>query len=279
MHLGLGLHRGLLYIANYCMHVVRKITRKKKISTICFFPHQPTIADVLFKISVWNGYQIQEKMSDSDVVVYWNDTTKPGKCLFKATVNAGVTTIAKDYISDVFTEVFGREITINPVKSTGVCVKKNKKNAKHDGVIEQCPLEPQEGYVYQKLINNVISNDIVEDIRIPVINYVIPLVYIKKRSIANRFKNDNCTSNAYKAENVLLDEEIHNVVHFCKKLQIDYCEIDAIRDYPTGDLYIVDVNHCPSGPPNHLPLSKSIYAIWQLARKFDTEYGKRFEKI
>ena len=148
----------------------------------------------------------------------------------------------------------------------------------HDGVIEQCPVIPREGFVYQKLINNVLPNGMVEDIRIPVINNTIPLVYKKNRQLSNRFSNDNSNTKVYKTTSVLSEKEIRNILHFCEKLQIDYCEIDAVRDYPEGLLYIVDVNHCPSGPPNHLAFGKSLYVIRKLAHSFDVEYGNHTDQ-
>lgn len=56
----------------------------------------------------------------------------------------------------------------------------------HDGVVIQSPIdEVDEEFVYQRVVNNNISNDYIEDIRVPVFGEEIPFCYLKRRLVRN----------------------------------------------------------------------------------------------
>lgn len=274
MHLELGIHRNFLKLIHNISILSHKIIKKKQIKSIYFFPEKPKIFDVIYKVSIWNGYKISESAENADVKVHWEDCTYPKTITHRRFINSQCKTISKVDVEKSFEKIFGYKLFVNPRTFKGKCVKKNNLNAKHDGVVIEFPVaKPEQGFVYQYLINNTVDNRKVEDIRVPFIKGEIPFVYLKYRSIATRFSNDNCYAKLRKVSIVLSAEEISNIIEVCNDMNLEYCEIDAIRDYSTGKLYIVDVNHCPSGPPNHLSIFSFLKALKIISKTFDRKFG------
>ena len=55
-------------------------------------------------------------------------------------------------------------------------------------------------------------------------------------------------------------------------LRVEYGEIDAVRDRSSGQLYIVDVNPTPFGPPNHIDRRGYYRAIARMADAFQRAF-------
>ncbi|MFC1887403.1 hypothetical protein ACFLYK_01190 [Candidatus Cloacimonadota bacterium] len=255
--------------------IYRRLVLKEKPKTVYFYPNQPFIWDVIFKISIWKGYKFTESPEKADLKFDWEDTTFPSHKNTEGYINSNCSSISKITISRVFEKVFGYDLLIDPETYTGRCVKKSDLNAKHDGKIVNCLVhEADNDCVYQRLINNKVEDKLVEDIRIPVINGFIPLVYLKYRPVEMRFSNTNSSVELVEPKTVLTNLEQHKIKEFCNILKVDYCEIDAVRDYPDGTLYIVDINHCPSGPPNHLSKISAFKAIRLMADEVDKQFIK-----
>lgn len=276
MHLGLGIHKNFLILLHSVSILYRKLILKKRIKSIHFYPEKPKIFDVIYKVSIWNGYIISDSSENADIKLHWEDVTFPKVITDRSFINSRCKTISKIDIEKSFEKIFGYKLLINPSTFKGKCVKKNNLNAKHDGIIIECPIaKPEQGFVYQYLINNTIDHHKVEDIRVPFIKGEIPFVYLKYRPITTRFSNDNIFTKIKKVSNVLSTDEIANIIRVCNDMKLEYCEIDTIRDYPTGKLYIVDINHCPSGPPNHLSFFSTLSAIKIISKTFDKKFGLR----
>ena len=274
MHLGLGLHRNFLKLCSKLTILHRKYVRKREKKSIYFFPEQPKIFDVINKISIWNGYHFSHSEENADIKVHWEDCTFPSCYCNECFINSQCKSISKEDIEKLFKKLFGYNLCIDPIAFQGKCVKKNNLNAKHDGQIIECPIKDVEGnYVYQYVINNLIDSSTVEDIRIPIVKDAIPFVYLKYRKKSERFSNKNKKVKYKKVHEVLSEKEVGKLLQLCDQLRIDYCEIDAVRDYPEGKLYVVDVNHCPSGPPNHLSFFSTMNALSMLSKSFDEKFG------
>jgi hypothetical protein len=188
-------------------------------------------------------------------------------------MNINCTDISKDKISQIFEEVFGYGLNINPKKFIGECVKKNNLNAKHDGIIIKCPVENiEEGFVYQKILNNKIDNDLVMDLRTPVFKGVIPFIFLKYKKMKDRFTNDLYKSVIASCSEHLTEEEIKKISEFCLQLKLDYGELDILRNKDDGKIYIVDVNYTPWGPPAKLSESENKMAVIRMSESFKKIY-------
>ena len=286
MNLGWGLTTNSLEIIRKLIVLLKRILLSKNFKTIFFYPEFPCYRDVIYKICFINGHKMVRKPGNTiDLVIHWDENTfwkehqQIEKCKDSIPkINNDCKNISKPLIDKYFQEIFGYSIQIDPTKFLGKCVRKNVLNAKHDGKIINCPVkEADKKYVYQHIINNSLDGKIVEDVRVPIFKNSIPFVYLKYRPIDDRFSNTNDKVLISKTEDILSNNEIDKIHHFCRKINLNYGELDIIRNYPKGTLYIIDVNNCPSGPPNHLGLFKSIKALLKLSKQFNDVF--LFDKL
>jgi hypothetical protein len=246
--------------------------------TILFYPQRPKTYHAVYKICHKLGYRIVNNPDvPADVVIRFEDTTfgKQYPVLQKLEkehriINGRCTNISKKYVDEVFTEVFGYSMTIDPTVYPGAYVQKSDINALHDGTVLSYPTEPKDGYVYQLLINNSVDQETVEDLRLLIVDGTIPFVTRRFKSIDDRF---DITTGAKLAEtnDVLSQEEIRKVIQFCTTIGLEYGEIDALRDRDTGLLYLIDVNNTPAGPIGPMYHELETLSEWftRMARAFD----------
>ena len=235
----------------------------KKHKTALFFPSFPSKQMVLYKVFRHLKYNITNNPElPHDIIIYWDDTTyrQPNSLIdsmaeTERIINRHSIDISKTYVNQVFEQVFGYSSFVDPCSFHGAMVKKSEINARHDGEIVMGPVEPRDKYVYQKLIHNLWGDEFVADMRIPVINGEIPLVFVKYKSLSTRFglfkRNHHKKKNTLllKTEEILSKDEIIKLKAFCKSSGLDYGELDVLRDNTDGRIYVVDVNNTPTGPP------------------------------
>lgn len=235
------------------MHGIRKAHRdrwsKKKVA---FYPGFPCFGFSLYKILRVLGCRMTNAMDPSaDLLVRWelNTYMQPMSAVPQGmrTINAACLDISKEHVDLVFHEVFGYRSFVNPQDFEGLCVKKSNSNATHDGQIIECPSkENEEGYVYQKLIDNQIDDEFVLDVRVPVIGQDIPCVLYKYRRLIDRFNHID-KAKIQEVGDVFTTEEVAKIKLFCTKIGLDYGELDVLRDKKDGKIYIIDCNTTPYG--------------------------------
>jgi hypothetical protein len=197
----------------------------------------------------------------------------PGKTDTKMhIINHACDDISKEHVEKIFQHTFGYDTFIDPLTFQGIAVKKNNINAMHDGEIIRCPIDKKEdGYVYQKLINNHIGNNLVEDLRITIIHYNPVLCQIKQRSEAARFSRQTSLTYLVDPYQALNDDERKSLSQFCNNLGLEYGSLDVLRDKNDGKIYIVDANNTPHGP-DKLSKKEKRLAVRILAVAFKNEY-------
>jgi hypothetical protein len=187
-------------------------------------------------------------------------------------INGRCTDVSKHHVQQAFRDVFGYDLAVNPTTYHGQVVEKSDVNARHDGRVLDAPIDSGEvrpECVYQRLIDNSSPHSgLVVDHRVPVYGRQIPLVYMKYRPIGTRFSNDNAFVEVAEAEEVLSTEECTRLLHLAEVLEIDFGELDVLRDRD-GRLYVVDAAKTPGGPPNGLPEEQAKRAVGRLAETFD----------
>ncbi len=170
-------------------------------------------------------------------------------------LNLHSTDISKRHIDEVFGEVFGYAMSVDPETYKGTCVRKSDTNAVHDGAIRE------EGYVYQKLVNSYCGNDQVMDMRIHIFRDTIPFL-LKRYKNTNDIFHMTVGAEIAETDELLSKDEQEKILMYCKKLGIDYGELDALRDNDDGNLYIVDANNTPAGPIGPIFFNKKKYKVW-----------------
>lgn len=252
--------------------------------TIICFPDQPReIGYEIVKISMILGVQIRKESANPHLGVAWQDTTvrtfllpqKPAYFL-----NSHCPDIGKDKIEEVFESVFGYPLRIDPTTHNGTCARKSVLNAKHDGIVVNCPIEKAEpGYVYQRLINNKFDDEHIFDLRTPYYRGTLPLIYRKLRPIKTRFKDANAKVELFRTEDFFSLEERELLSKFGRALDLDYGGFDVLRDVETNKIYVVDVNTTPFGPPVELSTCDRKRALAILAPAFQKHFIDAFPEI
>lgn len=264
----------------YYYHLVLNKTGTK---TILFYPEFPSKRAIIYKMIRYLKYNITNNLSHVfDLVINWEDSTYRTKDnLLKELekkhliLNINCNNISKEEVNTVFEKVFGYSLHVDAAKFVGRCVKKSNLNAKHDGVTVNCPLDKKdENYVYQKILDNSFDENLVYDLRVPVVNDAIPFVYLKFKKTDERFTNNVYKSTLEETNKYLSEEEKKNIVRFCNDIGLDIGELDVIRNKDDNKIYIVDVNNTPWGPPFRLPEKDGNFAIKTLAEKFSEKFVK-----
>ncbi|MBM3421387.1 MAG: hypothetical protein FJY11_09660 [Bacteroidetes bacterium] len=229
--------------------------------TILFYPEYPRRRGVLYKVFRSMGFNITNDPSNPhNIRIFWSTATiKEQDQVVRdwaetgGAINMNCTDVSKSRVDAIFTAIFGYSSLVDPLTYGGEMVKKSEINAAHDGVIVKGPVEPENGFVYQKLIDNSVEGGMVADLRIPVIMNTIPHVYVKYKRMKYRFGHFSRTDtrkrgvDIMKPDQVLSDDEISRIKLYVREFGLDYCELDVLRDKATGLIYIVDVNNAPFG--------------------------------
>ena len=252
-----------------------------KTKTMLCYPHFPSRGSTIYKIAKILGYNVTNKPSRSfNHVVYWEYLTFREEFALMdklsaefEVVNLHNRDISKERVDRIHQEIFGYNTRIDPTQYQGKAVRKSDINAIHNYAVIECPIvETQTGDFYQILINNEVENGTrVEDIRVPVIKGTLDFVYLKHRDIKVRFKNPiYCKPTPI--EKLLSQYEIDLLNQFIERFQLDYGEMDVLRNRDDGKIYVIDVNNTPQGPPSGITPKDAEWALNKMAQT----YAQRF---
>lgn len=162
----------------------------------------------------------------------------------------------KSNVQRIWQKTAGYGTVIDPSHHRGRAVVKMEQNGTHSGRIVTLPVpSPEPGMVYEQVIDNAASEEMVYDLRVPFILGHPALAYVKFRSRHRRFENRNDRVRLVSAAEVLTLDEIDLCSRFCAAIGLDYGELDILRDGGSSRIYVVDVNNTPAGPPKGLTLA------------------------
>jgi hypothetical protein len=187
----------------------------------------------------------------------------------KHVINDTIFDCRKENVERVFARVAGRDLHVNPLSYRGIAIEKSSRNAEHDATFVKLPIaEPRYGKVYEMLVDNTIGKSLVYDIRVPFLYGHAPFAYVKFRSESCRFENINSFVKLRTTADVLSREELAVCRKFCQEIGLEYGELDVLRDKKSREIYIVDANNTPAGPPKALSIDERDYAIRMLGLAF-----------
>jgi len=205
------------------------------------------------------GLEPASPSNDTKLHLYFNDQTYlDTQKNSPAGINRDCTDISKTRVAKVFEDVFDYGLNVDPRTATPPFICKSEFNGRHDGYVSHTNIEPQPGWVYQKLIQTETPDKTVLDLRCPTVFGGIPLIYLKERPIKKRFENMNSRVRLAKTEDYLSNKERKLITKFCKVMKLDWGGLDILRDANDGKIYIVDVNKTDMGPPLALPLKEKL---------------------
>jgi hypothetical protein len=249
--------------------------------TIAFTPDKPRPWYLIWPVMHCAGARLVDDPADADIVMSFDDatTTNPLPPLSTSrrkavrTVNFNCTDISKTTICKAFERVAGYSLGVDPATYAGPIVDKSEINAAHDGRIVQGPIEAQPNRCYQRLIDNEIAGGLVEDLRTCTVGGRPVLVFLKRRPLGRRFKNENVDVAWVRPEEVYTAAEIDLIRRFASEIKLEWGGIDVLRDRNDGRIYIVDANKTDMGPPVAMKLGQKLRATRLLARAFGNSFA------
>ena len=238
---------------------------------IWFTPDRPRPWYLVWPVLHAAGARIARSPAEADSIFFFDDVTDSAPPDMRADtqrLNFDCESISKSHVAAVFEEVFGYPLSVDPAAWTGPMVEKSEQNAAHDGRILHGPCEARPGRAYQRVIDNRLDETLVEDIRCPTLAGEIPLVFLKRREIDNRFANANREVLLARPEDHFSEDELGRLAEFTRRMKLDWGSLDVLRDRADGRLYVVDVNKTDMGPPTALPFKSKLRAVRILAAAF-----------
>ena len=190
--------------------------------TIMFVPDTPFFVYTAWKMARLARLTVVPcSAGAADIVMYFKDETvsvnDPSYVASWYTLNAGCTNIAKDHVAMIFAQVFGYDLSIDPLTYRGRAVEKSKANCRHDGRIVELPIDrPDPDMEYQKLVDTT-QGDQVVDIRTSIIGGRIPSVVLMTRPAATPFANIATTVTPIAPEDAFTPVEQTLILKFCPR--------------------------------------------------------------
>lgn len=246
---------------------------------LAFAPSPPSAWYLLWAAARTAGARFVAPQN-ADAIIYFEDVTTAEAPAVDAPahiprLNFACQDVSKSRVAAVFEDVFGYSLSIDPTTYRGPAVEKSEHNGAHDGRVVQCPTPPRPGFVYQRMIDTVAKDGMVEDIRCPTLFGDIPLVFIKRRPVARRFENANAQVLLRRTDDLLSADEQRKLRAFAQAMRLDWGGLDVLRDRQDGRIYVVDVNKTDMGPPTTLPLAHQVRAALRLARALRTALARQ----
>jgi len=227
----------------------------------------------------WKLFQMMgivvTKDQDADISYYHEDSTNASDPKrFRKFINGKCTDISKSKVHDAFQNAFGYSIAVDPLVHSGVMVSKSNSNAQHDGFIVQGPIEkPEANRVYERLIDNLITDSEILEYRVCVIGQDIPYVIINRRDRDKRFDAAyQHTRSIVANDNVFSDAERRMIIACAHELGLDIGEFDVLRDKQSEQIFIVDANKTPKSPPSQLFNRKGLDCLAKAAASFEKQF-------
>ena len=251
-----------------------------------FYPEKPHPYTIAYKALHLNGIRVTAglpgRSDPSPVIFLWEDSTVsrhrlPALSSAALVVNARCSDISKSLVGKIHSEVFGYQAEVDPLRHAGSMVAKSNENGTHSGEIVRGPLaRVKAGWVYQRLIDNtpealgIPSADTgrAVDLRVPVFGSVWQHAYIKYRRLSSRFGNVNDKVEFVKTDTLFTQSEVERLNEFCSRIGLDYGELDVVRDSGSKQIFVLDVNKTPLGPPNGLSKTDTEIALRAYKRSF-----------
>ena len=231
---------------------------------VLFYPDFPDRRAAILQIASAMGLTLTNNPKlKCDLAFFWQDATfrEPDETLKELAgrtkvVNFHCRDISKSRVDEAFRESFGYSSFVDPTTYVGKCVRKSELNAQHDGFVIEAPIkEKVEGFIYQKLLQRVEEDTLVVDFRVGVFGNTLTSFCTRYKEIENRFGR-SISQRLADERTYLSEEERGNILKFCRKIGLEYGEIDMIRDEKDQRLYLLDANNTPFWPLRSFNISQ-----------------------
>ena len=253
---------------------IARLTRARRRS-LAYLPERPRPWYLMRAAALWAGFDMTSDVAQADGVFYFDDVTEAAPqagASHAPRFNFACTDISKSHVAQVFEEVFGYPLLIDPQTAIGSIVEKSETNGVHDGRVVEAPLSPRKGYCYQRLIDTKAPDGWCRDLRTPCVGGTPIVVWLKEKPGAERFSIHNHRARLRDPADIFSLEEMSLIGRFNARMGLDWGGLDILRDQD-GRIYIVDVNKTDLGPVIALSWSDKIRSMNRLSTALKQRLG------
>ena len=232
---------------------------------------------LLAKLCAALGYRVTSDPSRPfDVAVKYHDQTFTDPAVLaaipagKPIINARSLDISKARVDREVEAVFGVSTLLDPTHHVGPMVEKSDLNAAEGRQLVDGPREPRAGFVYQRLIDSTTPDGHYVEHRVPVHDGRVPLVYRKRIKESDRFTKAATRVDVIEAEKEFSAVELDGIRDLCRRMGVEFGELDVLRDRQSGVPVVIDVNNTPLGALRYLSAHDRRSSIERLAASFQT---------
>jgi hypothetical protein len=253
---------------SHLLYETRRLARHGRAAkfpiTVAFAPEAPRYFHGAYQLCVRLNVDVVP-LERADVAIHFVDRTvrdEPPPELDRRAINARLLDISKRHVNEVHGRVFGYDLSPEP--GTAELMEKSDDNAAHDGRIVDHP-SGQPGVVTHRLIDNRLTEHVVVDHRVSVMNGRIVYDIVRHRPIHDRFRHvsQNRLAIVVEPSSQFSDVEQAHLVAMAEAMGADWADLDVLRDRNSGRVYVVDVNGTPAAPSDGLR-DDELASYWRL---------------
>ncbi|HEY7023896.1 MAG TPA: hypothetical protein VH371_02915 [Candidatus Limnocylindrales bacterium] len=216
-----------------------------------FFPMRPQPRAPIMEMVRILGLRVGFSPRADEATIAWDGDTwfspRAARRLPSNAINGRCLDISKSRVQRIWHEVAGRSLVVDPRTFRGNIVVKPEENGRHGGQVVRGPLEhTRRGKTYERLIDTTVG-EYVTQTRPVIIDGQIVLAYEKWRPASNRFFGTTLSLPRTADELYSVDEQ-DELIRFARAIEMDYGELDVLRDREDGCIHVVDANRTPSRP-------------------------------
>ena len=183
-------------------------------------------------------------------------------------INRGATDISKTRVAREYERAFGGQSLVDPRTHEGEIVEKPDVNAADGRGLVVAPLEPRDGFVYQRLIDSRTGDGHYIEYRLPVHDGRFPLVYRKVIDEGTRFEKKATRVTIEDPADHFSADELDRIGRLAHAMGVEFGELDVLRDNGDGLPYVIDVNDTPWGELKWVSPGERARAYSALAASF-----------
>ena len=249
--------------------LVARLRRKRRFA-IWFAPDTPRPWYLMRGVALWAGLSVAPTEASANAAFYFDDVTRgnPPATLVVPRFNFACADVSKSHVAEVFAEVFGYPLQLDPATSNGPIVEKSETNGVHDGSVVVAPVRPQAGRVYQRLIETEVDG-FNHDLRTPCVGGAPVVVWHKYKPAGESFAIHSQQTRLRDPTEVFSVDELALIRRFNARMGLDWGGLDILRDRHDGRIYVVDVNKTDLGPVISLSWREKIISMNRLAAAMD----------
>lgn len=232
--------------------------------SVAFAPEAPRYFHGAYQLCIRLNVDIVP-LRRADAAVHFVDTTvrdEPPSELDGRAINVRLRDISKRHVNEMHGRVFGYDLSPEP--GTAELMEKSDDNAAHDGQVVERPTG-RPGVVAQRLVDNRLTEHVVIDHRVCVMDGRIVYDILRHRPIQDRFRHasENRLAMVVDPSSQFSVDELARLVAMVEAMGADWADLDVLRDRNSGRIYVVDVNGTPAAPSDGLR-DHELAAYWRL---------------